>query len=245
MSHIDFPTLPTPYAEALRDAVDFILARYEVWGMLAAGTIITGTPDANSDLDMFVIHGKPQRQRVQKRFQGVPTEIFVNPPATIRRYFAEEVTRPSTAHMLANGVVLIDRHPVVEELIAEAHSWLVTPPNLSKTQLTMRRYSAADAFENAQDIASRDPANCSLILHQAVQGMIDYTFLMANRPLPRAKRALAALAELDPTLGDLARRYYDAETHSTRLAIANQIAARTIQATGFFEWETPLEEMPR
>ncbi|MCC6454592.1 MAG: hypothetical protein IT328_06595 [Caldilineaceae bacterium] len=239
------PKLPTPYAEALRDAVDFILARYEVWGVLVAGTIIAGTPDANSDLDMFVIHAKPQRQRVQKRFQGVATEIFVNPPATIRRYFAEEVTRPSTAHMLANGVVLLDRHPVVEELIAEARSWLATPPNLSETHLTMRRYSAADAFENAQDIALHDPANSSLILHQAVQGMIEYTFLAANRPLPRAKQMLAALAEFDPTLGDLARRYYDAETHSTRLVIANQIAARTIQATGFFEWETPVEEMPR
>src|SRR5687768_9018004 len=101
MSHINFPTLPSPYAEALRDAVDFILARYEVWGVLASGTIIEGTPDANSDLDMFVIHARPQRQRVQKRFQGVATEIFVNPPTTIRRYFAEEVDRPSTAHMLA------------------------------------------------------------------------------------------------------------------------------------------------
>jgi hypothetical protein len=74
--------------------------------------------------------------------------------------------------------------------------------------------------------------------------MIDYRFLAANRPLPRAKWTLAALTELDPMLGDLARRYYDAATHSTRLALAEQIAARTIQATGFFEWETPLEEVP-
>lgn len=239
-----FPELAAPYAEALRDAVDFILARYEVWSLLACGTIVAGTPDANSDLDLYVIHGKPQRQRVQKRFQGVPTEIFVNPPAAIRHYFAEEVTRPSTAHMLANGLVLVDRHPVTEQLIAEARSWLATPPNLSDVQLTMRRYMAADTFENAQDIAQHDPANSSLILHQAVQAMIDYSFLAANRPLPRAKRRLAALAALDPSLGELTRRYYEAGTHSERFALAEQIAARTIQATGFFEWETPLEEMP-
>jgi hypothetical protein len=238
------PTLPTPYAEALRDAVDFILARYEVWGVLACGTVVAGTPDANSDLDMFVIHAKPQRQRVHKRFNGVATEIFVNPPATIRHYFVEQVTRPSTAHMLATGLLLIDRHPVVEELIAEARSWLATPPNLSATQLTRRRYVAADEFENAQDIAQRDPANSSFILHQAVQGMIEYRFLAANRPLPRTKRMLDALTELDPILGDLARRYYDAEDQKTRLALAHQIAAITIQATGFFEWEPPLEEMP-
>jgi hypothetical protein len=212
-------------------------------GLFACGTIIGGTPDANSDLDLFVIHDKPQRQRVQKRFYGVPAEIFVNPPQTIRRYFADEVTKPSTAHMLANGLLLIDRHPITEELIAEAHTWLATPPNLSDVQLTMKRYGAADLFENAQDIAQRDPANSSFILHQAVQEMIHYSFLAANRHLPRLKQTLAALAEMDPVLGDLARRYYDAENNDMRLQLAHQIAARTIQATGFFEWETPLEEM--
>lgn len=245
MNSLRLPTLPSPYAEALREAVEYILARYDVLGLFACGTIISGTPDANSDLDLYVIHGKPQRQRVQKRFHGVPAEIFVNPPQTIRHYFAEEsTTRPCTAHMLANGLLLIDRHPITEELSAEAHTWLATPPNLSDTQLTMNRYMAADAFENAQDIAQRDPANSSLILHQAVQEMINYSFVATNRPWPRTKRTLAALAEMDPALGDLARRYYEAENNETRLQLAHQIAARTIQATGFFEWETPLEEMP-
>jgi hypothetical protein len=181
---------------------------------------------------------------VQKRFHGVPVEIFVNPPATIRQYFAQEVTRPSTAHMLASGLLLVDRHPVTQELIAEARTWLATPPKLSETQLTMRRYMAADAFENAQDIAERDLANSSLILHEAVRAMIEYSFLAANQPLPRAKRMLTALTERDPALGDLVRRYYEAVDHRSRLALAHQIAAQTIQATGFFEWETPLEEMP-
>ena len=244
MSHISLPTLPSPYAEALSEAVEYILARYEVWGLFACGTIVAGRPDANSDLDLFVVHGKPQRQRVQKRFNGVPTEIFVNSPETVRHYFADEVARPITAHMLANGLLLVNRHAVVEELVAEARKWLATPPNLSETQLTMRRYMAADAFENAQDIALADPTNSALILHGAVQAMIDYHFLAANRPLPRAKRTLAVLTEMDALLGNLARRYYDAQDNTTRLALAKEIAARTIQATGFFEWETPLQEMP-
>ena len=238
------PTLATPYGEALHEAVDYILARYEVWGLFACGTIVAGRPDANSDLDMFVIHGAPERQRVQKRFNGVATEIFVNPPHAVRRYFADEVTRPSTAHMLAHGLIVVDRHPIVEELVAEARTWLATPPNLGDIPLTMRRYMVADAYENAQDIAARDPANSSLILHQAVREMLDYWFLAANRPLPRTKGMLAAVAELDSTLGDWARGYYDATDQTTRLALAAKIAARTIQATGFFEWETPLQEMP-
>jgi hypothetical protein len=51
-----------------------------------------------------------------------------------------------------------------------------------------------------------DPANSSLILHQAIQAMIQFSFLAANRPLPRTKQMLAALQEVDPTLGDLACR---------------------------------------
>jgi hypothetical protein len=220
------------------------LARYAVWGIVAAGTIVGGRPDPSSDLDLVVIHAEPTRQRVQRRFHGVPTEIFVNSPAAIRRYFADEVTRPSTAHMLAAGVVVVDRHPVVAELIAEAQRWLATPPNLSEAQLTMRRYGAADALDNARDLVARDPANATLILHEAVRALLDVAFLAANRPLPRSKARLDALTQLDPLLGELARRYYHAESIDTRLALALALAEQILPATGFFEWETPPEVWP-
>ena len=244
MASIHLPQLPVPYADALHEAIDFILARYEVWGIVVSGSVVDGKGDANSDLDIFVIHARPQRQRVQRRLHGVPVEIFVNPPAMIRRYFAEELDSPSTAYMLANGFVVLDRDPVVAQLRAEAQQWLATPPNLSEVQLTMRRYMAADAFENAQDIAQRDPANADLILHGAVRAMLDYAFLAANRPLPRVKEMLSALAGLDADLGDLARCYYTAMDRPTRMALAEQLALRTIQANGFFAWESPLEEVP-
>jgi hypothetical protein len=244
MSARHLPNLPSPYAEALAAALDFILTRYEVLGVVAAGTIVQGSPDPSSDLDLFVIHAHPQRQRVQRRFRGVPAEIFVNSPAAIRRYFADEVVRPCTAHMLAQGTVLVDRDPVVAELIAEAGTWLATPPNLAAAQLTQRRYAAIDALDNAQDIAEQDAENASLILHEAVRGLIETAFLAANRPLPRSKQMLPALAQLDPALGDLARRYYHADSTGARLALAAQLAQAIAQTTTFFEWETPLAVWP-
>jgi len=239
-----WPELPPPYDAALREAVDFVLARFEVWGVVAAGSILAGDADPRSDLDIYVIHARPQRRRIQRRFAGVAAEIFVNPPHQVRRYFDEEVTRPCTAHMLANGVAVVNRHPVVDELIAEARRRLATPPNLNETQLTLRRYLAADALENAQDVVDRDPANADLFLHETVRAMLEYVFLAANRPLPRFKRFLAALDKFDPDLGDLARQYYSAADTATRLALATQIATRTIGETGFFEWESPIEEIP-
>lgn len=240
---LHWPELAAPYAAALREAVALILDRFEVWGIVAAGTPLTGNPDRASDLDIQVIHARPQRQRLQRWCSGVPVEIFVNPPEMIRRYFADERERPCTAQMLAAGVVILDRHPVVAELCAEARTWLATPPNLTPAQLTARRYGAADAYENAQDIQARDPANARLILHEAVGRMIDYAFLSANRPLPRAKTRLAALAELNPALGQLARHYYLASSPARSFALAAAIATQTIHTSGFFEWESPLEEV--
>lgn len=49
-----------------------------------------GKPDASSDIDLYVINRKPFRQRLQRFFDGVPAEIFVNPEFKIPRYFAQE-----------------------------------------------------------------------------------------------------------------------------------------------------------
>src|SRR5690349_862702 len=75
-----FPSLPGKYDQALRDAVAFVLERFQPVGIVAAGTIVRGAPDPSSDLDLWVIHLQPVRQRLQKFFQGVPAEIFENPP---------------------------------------------------------------------------------------------------------------------------------------------------------------------
>jgi len=238
-----FPELPPWYDAALREAVAWIVTRYEVLGLIAAGTIIRGQPDANSDFDLYVIQPQPRRQRVQRRFQGVPAEIFVNPPHVVRDYFVQERARPVTAHILAHGFVVLARDPVVDALRREAHTWLATLPDLSPVQRTMRRYLAADTLENALDVGERDPATATLILHDAVARMIEYAFLAANRHLPRPKETLAKLGEIDPAAEALARRYY-AAAWPDRLAAAQALAEQLIQATGFFEWESPWEEMP-
>src|SRR5689334_9007826 len=93
---------------ALEQALTFVRSRYAPWAIVATGTIIRGTPDLSSDIDLCVLHNDPFRQRVQRRFQGVPFEIFVNPEGAILEYLESEARagRPVTAHMLATGVVL-------------------------------------------------------------------------------------------------------------------------------------------
>ncbi len=238
-----WPELEPRYDRALRAAVAYILERFTVQGIIAAGSILAGKGGPSSDLDLYVIREGPQRQRIQRWFEDVPAEIFVNPPAMVRRYFEQERLRAITAHMFAAGFVVLDESPVVDELRREAAEWLARPLELSEAELTMRRYLAADAYDNARDIAAQDPVAATRILHSAVDAMLCYAFLAQGRRLPREKDLIAALTTLNAELGELAQRYYVAADSPARFALAEQIAQRAIGATGFFAWEWPPEDV--
>ena len=75
-----FPSLPARYHDALKAAATYIVNTYHPQGLVACGSIIRGSPGPNSDLDLYVIHDQPWRQRVQRWFEGIPTELFINPP---------------------------------------------------------------------------------------------------------------------------------------------------------------------
>src|SRR5262245_29663237 len=171
MDHVcNFPELPDRYDRALREAVSFILERFRPVGILAAGTIVRGAPDATSDLDVWVIHLEPMRQRLQKFFNGVPAEIFVNPPWVIQKYFAQDQAeaRPISAHMMATGTVVLSTDPVVEQLRQTAISLINSHPMLTPQKLTLARYAAATKFEDAMDIFGRNPAAANMIVSDAV-----------------------------------------------------------------------------
>src|SRR5215471_12837983 len=97
----DFPKLPAKYDRALREAVAFVLNSFKPVGIIATGTIVRGNPDAASDIDLWVVHLEPMRQRIQRFFNNVPSEIFLNPPWTIHDYFVQDQAsaRPISAHM--------------------------------------------------------------------------------------------------------------------------------------------------
>jgi hypothetical protein len=240
-----WPPLSDPYDRALRQAVAYILSRYEVLGLLVSGTIVRGNPHPASDLDIYVVHAQPSRQRLQKFFNGVPAEMFVNPVRQIEAYMREEQAegRPITSHMWATGFLILDRHPSIAQLRQRARVYLAQNPQYSQEYLTNQRYMAATSFEDACDIAPQDPAGASLMLSGAIMNMLQYAYLKAGRFIPRVKDLLVELDRLDPRLAALAREYCATSQSEQRLALAGEIADLTIGVRGFFEWESPLEDL--
>jgi hypothetical protein len=239
-----------PFDHALAELEAYAHATWRPLGLLVSGSIVRGEAGPTSDLDVFVVHDQPWRLRAQRRFAGVPAELFVNPPARIRQYFATEHAdgRPATAHMFAtgevHGIAGAPPHPVLHELVREAHDWLARPLAFTPAQLAARRYGAVDHLDDARDLvdagSAADLAAAQLLLAAAVSYIIAYAFLGRGQRQPRRKRAVAALTALDPIAGDLACRW-STQTGHDALATVETLARHVLGVDTFFAWETDPE----
>lgn len=226
-----------PFDRAVIELEAYVRATWKPIGIVISGSIVRGDAGPTSDLDVVIVHDEPWRLREQRRFAGVPAELFVNPPARIRDYFSNEHGdgRPSTAHMLATGEVLGPSHPVIDELIREARDWLARPLAFTPAQLAARRYGAVDLIDDARDVIDDDPAVAHLLLASAVSAIIAYAFLARGKFEPRRKRAVAALAEIDPVAAEVVRRWAT-QSGPEQLASVSALARQLLGVDTFFDW---------
>jgi hypothetical protein len=226
-----------PYDRAVAEAEQFIRSTWQVEGIVVSGSIVRGEAGPTSDLDIFIVHAEPWRVRDQKRFAGVPAELFVNPPERIRGYFASEHAsgRPCTAHMFATGEVLAGAAPIVDELVREARDWLAKPLALTPAALAGVRYGAVDTLDDARDVVDTDPVMAHLLFANAVQDVVAYAFWLRGLFQPRRKDLVRALAAIDPIAADHVRAFTEARGHeAARIAIA--LANHVLGVDTFFEW---------
>ena len=242
---LDLPGLGGRYDEALAQALAYLFEQCEPAAIVITGSIVRGNPDPSSDLDIFVLHRAPWRQRIQRRFAGVPVEFFVNHPDFMQGYFDEDRARgrPTTAHMLATGHLALDTNGLMTGFIAASRRMLAAGPQVDEAGLTFRRYETAMLFEDAVDVVDRDPELAAQLLHDAVASALRFCFWRARRWQPRNKELLTALAAIDPGVATLARRYYRTHSLDECHDLAREIILQTTGATGAFDWESPRDPL--
>ena len=248
MEQLDLSVLPdflSDYRVALEAACNYVLERFDVAGIIVAGSIVNGHGDLRSDLDIQIIHNKNSRQRIQKRFEGIPCECFINPPFAIRKYFMAEHQRrrPSTAHMLSTGIVVMNNHSVVPQLIEEAVQWMEKIPEWDAKLLEQKKYHAAILVEDANDSLPRGLAISNRMIHLAFEAIIDFVFYTRRQFLPRTKDLINALKKDDLEVYQLTIKLLTEESIPVKLSILNQLAFATLKVDGFFEWSSDLEEL--
>lgn len=242
-------TLTPAQRQAARIVVDDVVARGDVLGIVLAGSIVRGEGGPTSDLDLYVVVSSPWRQRRQLLLAGVRVEVFINPPWTIRSYVADELREgsPSTAHMLATGIPLYARGPVLSELRDEARRLLTDGPlALTEGELTQRRYDVIDLAEDADDVREGDPDALAYVLPLLVQRAIALLYARQRRWAPKPKRLPGDLERVDPDAAALLRAYLREPDLSRRHVLAGALVDRAIAPLprAFFAWESKPEEMP-
>ena len=226
-----------PYDAAIDEIERHVRATYKIHGMVIAGSIVRGSGGATSDLDVFIVHAEPWRLRDQKRFHGVPTELFVNPPDRIRGYFASEHAegRPCTADMFTTGELVGAADEIARAIVREAHEWIARPIEISESQLTSKRYGIVDALDDARDVIATDPVAAAMLVSAAVRDIVAYAFWQRRRWQPRRKHLTSELAAIDPIAADVLR---SVTTTSGSDALENAIALanHVVGVDAFFEW---------
>ena len=184
------------------------------------------------------------RQRVQRWFDEVPVEIFVNPEAAVLGYLDSEAKsgRLFTAHMLSTGVPLVVQDGArLERLLEEASAALSRPPHWDEASLTRARYAAATLVEDALDCWERDQVTAHHLLSKGIDSCLAYWYMSQGRNIPRNKEIAAQVTRSDPELGELLRRFFRSTEEEERWESGLCVADRVLSTRGFFEWESERE----
>ncbi len=240
MDHGPLPELGAPFDRALREALAHLDELPEaVVGVWLAGSLARGEGDTNSDLDLYVLVEADHRRRLSRRFNGVPTEFFLNPPHRARQYFNEDraLGRRPSLDMMAFGVILFDPLGECAAIADEARAAIDLGPNPDPIVLETRRYLATDKLDNAVDVVARDPTTARLLASTAVYEAMILCFLQAGRWAPRDKDLLPELRVIAPESAALVDAFHE----TGDVDIAGDAVEALIGQRTFYQWETPPE----
>ncbi len=234
-------TMEAHHKRALDKALAWVYEHFQPIGIIVTGSIIRGNPDKNSDFDIYVIHEENYRRRIQKYFDGVPCEIFVNNFKHIYNYFEEDYknNRPVSAHMISTGSVIMGgENQEMERLIRSAKEFLLKAPVLTDGRKTMMKYAISTMFEDATDVRYTDPVTSSYFLDKLMLELIEFIFLTRNIPLPRPKERIKYLKANYPDIGTQIDAYYKAMDFNDKYATAKAMVEGIAGECGFFEWDS-------
>ena len=144
--------------DPLTDARDLVLDRFPdaTWALLT-GSVLGPARTPGSDLDIMVLRDEAPNFRESLRFRGWPVELFVNTPATLAAFLANDLAarKPSTHRMLATGVPLLGDPSEVTGRCARILA--AGPPGLTIAERDRLRYGLTDLLDD--HLHATDPAN--------------------------------------------------------------------------------------
>ena len=190
-------------SEAVELAARLLAARYpQADAGFAAGSFVRGNAVPRSDLDLVVLMPEIETSwRESLIFEGVPVDVFVHDPDTLRLYLQKDVDarKPAMLTMTREGVIVGPRPAPAEALKAEAEAiYAKGPPPFSPEELERFRFMISDRIDDLRDERPwPEQVGTAVWLHMVLSEFI----LQANgRWAATAKWTPRALAAYDPAV---------------------------------------------
>ncbi len=223
------------YQRALKQVVAQVKQEFgpELLGILLAGSAARGTPFRRSDLELYVLHRAPWRQRRTFFVEDVEVELFINPIHQIRREF-RDVEHPSTFAMFAQGQILHDPEGCLAGLVEEARrAWDRPRPALTPVAVERTRYLLTDHLLDVKDQAERDEEAAGYLILFTLQAALDAHYRIQRRWGVKPKYLLADLREQAPELAVLVESLAAGEgTLEERVSLLCQLVERILAPVG-------------
>ena len=199
-------TMSQNIVKKFQNALDEFVSRHNknpnVIGIILSGSFIHSIPDKNSDLDISVILRESKtRERGNTWINGIEIEYFMNPIEQVKEYFKTEVgdKAPTTAHMLANSVVLYEKGPYLRELIEEAKSIINRKrPKMSKFKIETEKYSLDDLEKDLEDtFLKKDKFAFQIVSNDILKRSLSVFFSHYRMAKEKSKRLHEQLEDID------------------------------------------------
>ena len=124
-----------------------------------AGSVVSGTATATSDLDITVLlHGPPAPFRESLEYDGWPVELFVHSRETVAHWIKRDLERrrPTLVRLISSGVVIVDTEGTAAALAEECAAILEAGPGpLSDADRDSMRYGLTDLLDDLADCTDR------------------------------------------------------------------------------------------
>ncbi|HEY9844037.1 MAG: nucleotidyltransferase domain-containing protein [Candidatus Sericytochromatia bacterium] len=170
-----------------------------------AGSVIREEHTPTSDLDMVIVTesdaAAPYRRSLFRG--GWPVELFVNTPASLRRFLASDCARrrPSMPQMCAEGLIVWQTDDWAERIKDEAVQLLTAgPPPLSEDEALVARYHISDLLEDLR--GSQRPEESIFIAPLLAEAAINFHLVSKGHWQGQGKWLHRALKKVDPLLAD-------------------------------------------
>lgn len=195
-------------ADSVAFARRFVASRYpQAEAALLSGSRARGEARPDSDYDVFLLfRALPEGAWREKAwFEGSAFELFGHDPGTLSYFCRTVVARsgvPSVPEMVAGGIVLIgEGSPALASARDLAARTIAAGPPRLDPAMKRTRLSALTELRETLAGCQQGPALTSVgaALYPV---LADFTLRSAGGWSASVKRMPAALAELDPALGD-------------------------------------------